>query len=128
MPIDPIFKAALVEFEINQDDIDKLESEEVLTKSLFIHCAVNDTEFSEKVIPKFGNINMGRKANLRRAYAMMKAQNPGLVTSGSNNLNSSGSSEKAESGPPSDRFKIKCFSIIDAPNATLATATPIPLV
>ena len=37
-------------------------------------------------------------------------------------------SEKAESTPPSARRRVICFSITVAPNATLATATPVPMV
>ena len=42
-------------------------------------------------------------------------------------LNSSGSIEKAASGPPIALLKMKCFSTIFAPNATAATATECPI-
>ncbi len=41
---------------------------------------------------------------------------------------SSGSSENAESGPPSARRRVKCFSIMQAPSATAAIATSMPSV
>jgi hypothetical protein len=31
-------------------------------------------------------------------------------------------------GPPSERRSVRCFSIIDAPSAAAATATPMPMV
>ena len=43
-------------------------------------------------------------------------------------LNSSGSDEKVESGPPSNLLKVICFSIIVAPSVIAATATVEPIV
>ena len=43
-------------------------------------------------------------------------------------LNSCGSSENALSGPGMDRDKVRCFSMMQAPNATAATGTAIPIV
>ena len=43
-------------------------------------------------------------------------------------LNSSGSDEKLESGPPSNLLRVICFSIIVAPNVIAATATVEPMV
>ena len=48
-----------------------------------------------------------------------------LSTSSSN---SHGSSENAESTPPSTRYSVTCFSITVAPSATAAMAAPIPIV
>ena len=43
-------------------------------------------------------------------------------------LNSCGSSENALSGPGSDRESVRCFSMMQAPRATAATGTAIPIV
>ena len=43
-------------------------------------------------------------------------------------FSSAGSSENAESTPPSARSRVTCFSIRQAPNATAAIGTPMPSV
>ena len=43
-------------------------------------------------------------------------------------LNSAGSSEKALSGPGTERESVKCFSMMHAPSATAATGAAIPMV
>ena len=43
-------------------------------------------------------------------------------------LNSCGSIENSLSGPFRDRDKVRCFSMIQAPSVTAATATALPIV
>ncbi len=51
-----------------------------------------------------------------------------ILTARTMALNSAGSNEKAESGPPSSLDNVRCFSIIEAPEATAAMGTSIPRV
>ena len=49
-----------------------------------------------------------------------------LLDSQTKLLSSEGLIEKESSNPPSLLFRVKCFSIIDAPKAIDAIAAPIP--
>ena len=59
---------------------------------------------------------------------MLPSDSQAVLAPSQSAFSSAGSNEKLSSGPPPERSRVKCFSIIDAPSAMLVIAVVLTIV